>query len=510
MHFSHSVLVFHARNLPEAGTLLVGYAALIATYDLQCPIPEKLSAISSQHKRYETTQWCIYTPRYKAENNLRAHLTFALKHEGVDLGVLKALFQKADKKDIEAWLKSEPTSVYSRRVWFLYEWLMDEQLEIPDLKVGNFIDVLDSKQHFGGKPEISKRHRVRNNLPGVRNFCPLIRRTEKLDRFINLKLDTLAQKQAGSIHPDILARAAAFLLLKDSRASFEIEGENPGKNRAESWGQAIGQAGLYPLSTTELVRLQSIIIQGQRFVSPGLRKEGGFIGLRERSTGKPIPDHISARHQDLCVLMDGLIGTYEHLKKGGLDPVLSATLIAFGFVYIHPLVDGNGRIHRYLIHHLLAETGFTPKEIVFPVSAVILKRIDDYRKILESYSRPRIKLIDWQSTDRGNVEVLNETIDLYRYFDATREAEFLYECVQETIETILPEEIRYLEKYDLLKTELNEMIDMPNHLMSLLIHFLDQNKGVLSKRAKEKEFKDLTDEECRKIEELYGTIFGNT
>ncbi|HIP51694.1 MAG TPA: hypothetical protein EYG94_06355 [Campylobacterales bacterium] len=32
-------------------------------------------------------------------------------------------------------------------------------------------------------------------------------------------------------------------------------------------------------------------------------------------------------------------------------------MIAFSFVYIHPLEDGNGRIHRYLIHHVLAERG---------------------------------------------------------------------------------------------------------------------------------------------------------
>ena len=66
-----------------------------------------------------------------------------------------------------------------------------------------------------------------------------------------------------------------------------------------------------------------------------------------------------------------------------LDPVIAAAILAFGFVYIHPFEDGNGRIHRYLIHHILSKRGFNPPQLVFPVSAAILDRIEDYRGVLE-------------------------------------------------------------------------------------------------------------------------------
>jgi Fic family protein len=42
------------------------------------------------------------------------------------------------------------------------------------------------------------------------------------------------------------------------------------------------------------------------------------------------------------------------MKGSGFYPVLFAAIITFSFVIIHPLEDGNGRIHRYLIHHVLA------------------------------------------------------------------------------------------------------------------------------------------------------------
>ena len=67
---------------------------------------------------------------------------------------------------------------------------------------------------------------------------------------------------------------------------------------------------------------------------------------------------------------------------------------------------------------------------IFPVSAIILERLDEYRHALESYSQQRLDLIKWVPAN-DNVAVLNHTIDLYRYFDATRQAEFLYSCVQD-------------------------------------------------------------------------------
>lgn len=52
--------------------------------------------------------------------------------------------------------------------------------------------------------------------------------------------------------------------------------------------------------------------------------------------------------------------------------------------------------------------------IVFPVSAIILERIDDYHPGLDAYSRHRLDLIERKPTPAGNVEVLSDAIDLYR------------------------------------------------------------------------------------------------
>ncbi|MGO8763842.1 MAG: Fic family protein [Limisphaerales bacterium] len=506
-HFSKIISNFHGLALPEPDMTLAGYGALIGHYDVRVPLPDHLSVVSTKHTRYETDRWIVFTVKHKPPDTLAGHLTFALKHEGVDLGVLNALFKKTQPAEIESLIKNKPTGRYSRRVWFLYEWLTERKLEIADVTTGNYVETLDSTLQYPGPSTPSKRHRVRNNLPGTRIFCPLIRRTEKLETLIAACLNEKAKDSLGAVHPDVLARAAAFLLLKDSKASYAIEGERPPYSRAERWGRAIGQAGQQKLTARELLRLQEIVIGDKRFTKMGWRNEGGFIGVHDRFTNAPIPDHISARWQDVADLIDGLIATGNRLSGSDYDPVLVATLIAFGFVFIHPFEDGNGRIHRYLIHHVLAEKGFAPAGIVFPVSAVILERIDEYRRTLETYSKPRLDLIDWEPTRLGNVEVLNETIDLYRYFDATRQAEFLYDCVRQTVEKTLPDEVAYLSRHDEMLNFIEDHFDMPGKVSQNLIVCLRQGKGKLSKRAREKEFRRLTGKEIEMLEEKFAGIF---
>jgi hypothetical protein len=56
---------------------------------------------------------------------------------------------------------------------------------------------------------------------------------------------------------------------------------------------------------------------------------------------------------------------------------------------------------------------------------------------------------------------------------------------------------------------MEEEFEMPDKLISVLVRFLEQNQGVLSKRAKEKEFSMLTEREVKRIESTYTEIFGS-
>ncbi len=75
-----------------------------------------------------------------------------------------------------------------------------------------------------------------------------------------------------------------------------------------------------------------------------------------------------------------------------------AVVSAFAFVFIHPYEDGNGRIHRSLMHTLLARLGFMPPGTVFPISAAILGDRRSYDSVLENLSRPFFEAIHWHDT----------------------------------------------------------------------------------------------------------------
>lgn len=499
------VTVFHGLKLPEEAAP-AGYAALIGTYNLAVPLPDLLCAVGTHHRVYEKNGWRIFTPRHTPSSDLEGHLVFALKYEGVNLGVLARLFDQAEARDIEMIVRQTPTGAYARRIGFLYEWLTGEKLELQDLETGRYVPVLDPNMQYGIPGEQIRRYRVINNLPGTVQFCPLVFKTPAIEKYIHEDLKSKAQGVVDAVPRDVLARAAAFLLLKDSRASYAIEGESPPHTRIERWGKILGEAGKEPLTPEELVRLQAIVLGDTRFVPPGFRTEGGFIGEHDRHNGTPLPEHISARPEDLPSLIEGIV-KYSQKTAGTMHPVIAAASLAFGFVYIHPFSDGNGRIHRYLVHHVLTMAGYNPPGMILPVSAAILEGIEEYRRVLQGHSRKTLPLIEWEPTKDNNVRVLNRTDDYYRFFDATAHTEFLFSCVAQTIEKDLPEETQFLRSYDRFKTGVESVVEMPARTINLLFRFLHQNGGRLSNRAREKEFGALNEIEVERIEELYREVF---
>lgn len=503
------IRVFHGRIAPEEG-ILVGYGAIIESMALPLPMPTQLCIISSKKRQYSTAEWQVFTPRHLPKDTLYNQLVFALKYEGINLLFFKKLFEKVSETEMVDLVQLEPQGLYSRKIWFLYEWLMQKTLPIENLTSGNYVALLDTNIQFCiENGSNSNRHRIKNNLPGTVSFCPLIYKTKKLQAFIELDFSAKNNSKITGIRKHILLRTAAFLLLKDSKASFSIEGENPIASRAMRWGKAIGEAGKNELTKDEFLRLQQIVIENNKFIKYGYRQQEGFVGEHDRDTFQPLPDHIAAKYTDVETLMEGLLATNQLMQSNGFHLVLAAACIAFGFVFIHPLVDGNGRLHRYIIHNFLSKSNFTAQGIIFPISASILQNIVTYRKLLENHSHAILPFINWQSTANNNVAIANETIDLYSYYDATPQAEFLFDSMLDTIENIIPNEVKYIIRYDEFKNYIDNVFEMPDKKIALLVLFLQSNNGKLSKNKNEKEFSALSDSEVNEIEIKYGEIFGN-
>ena len=286
--------------------------------------------------------------------------------------------------------------------------------------------------------------------------------------------------------------------LKETKSSFEIEGEAVGSRRAERFVAALHEAARFdPTDKQSFIQLQNSIVD-LRYAASDWRDEQNYVG-QTMSDYREHVHYVSPRPEDVPALMGGWMKMSERLATANIDPVSIAAALSFGFVFIHPFEDGNGRIHRFLVHHVLARSGFSPKGVLFPISAVMQRDMAGYDEALRSYSSSILPFIDHSLDAKGHMTIHNEAAHLYRYWDATDFAEYLYECVAETIRRDLKEELGFISVFDGAMRRTLEIVDMPNQRASLLVRMILQNRGSLSK-AKRPKFSELTDSEISAIE----------
>jgi hypothetical protein len=171
---------FRGRALPEPG-IPAGYAALIERFEPGRAATSALGRDGDAAPPSPHSSWELLTPRHRSAETLEGQLVFALKWEGVDLGVLAALFKAVAADDVAALVRDTPTGAFARRIWFLYEWLTERTLDVPDPGKVRSVPVLDAEQQIAlTSGTLSPRHKVVDNLPGTRRFCPLMRWTPAL------------------------------------------------------------------------------------------------------------------------------------------------------------------------------------------------------------------------------------------------------------------------------------------------------------------------------------------
>lgn len=480
----------------------VGQIALLTRLGLRVPGPAVESYVVGWNRRTEVRAGgptIEYYPRnYEVDGSIASHLRFALKHEPLDLRLLVAAFRKIEPEVIASWVRSEPTGAYARRAWFLYETFTGRRLDLEDARTGNYVEALDPERHVVTRRRNSSRHRVIDNLLGGPGFCVTVRRTRRLAEQMSGGIDAEARRLVEAIDPTILARAVNYLFTKETKSSFAIEGEAPSASRTQRFVAALRAApGFDPTDKAALLALQGKIVE-PRYAATDWRSFQNFVGETVSGYREKV-HYICPRPGDVPALMASWMGMAGRLLGDDVDPVVAAAAIAFSFVFIHPFGDGNGRIHRFLIHSVLARKGFGPPGILLPVSASIVRDLPKYDEALESFSGPLFDCIDWHLDAEQELVVEGETADLYRYFDATVLAEYLYDRVADAVRKDLREELGFITLFDRALAGVLDVVDMPDRRASLLVRLCLQHGGHLSRR-KRGDFAELTDAEVERME----------
>ncbi len=483
-----------------------GYARLLEKYRLELPEPHHRSRIRDDARPRRDRPDGSYGveesfPRsYWPGDGDFEHLVFALKYDGVELLHLSRVFAVMDAQTLVAGIAAKPTSKYGRRLWFLYEWLTGARLPIPDLRKQTYVPALDPKRYYCAASTPSARHRVHNNLLGPPGFCPIVRRTATLERFTAGALSGRVEQIANSISPALLARAIWHLSGKETKSSFAIEREEPGDRMERFVAQLASISTLEIANEADLTALQNAIVD-ERYTDAGFRQPGSlevYVG-QTLLRGEQI-HYIAPRSAITPSFMEAWFSTREVEGIGGA--VIEAAYRSFAFVFIHPFSDGNGRIHRLLIHHILARRGFLPSGIIVPISSAMLSDRDRYDELLARVSRRVLPFVERRLNDENGVlTILNEPDDHYRYLDLTELCEATFDWLERAVERDLVEELAFLSRYDEIIERMRELVEMPDSKEQLFIKLCMRNHGRLA-RGKRRLFRELEDETITGLEAI--------
>lgn len=483
---------------------VIGYAWLAEHYRFQliphhlCSYLGKLPRTGAVSATRQGVEARAYDRRYDPEKDPIAHLMFALKHEGPNPHYLRELFQQPDIPPAAiAHIKRAPTGVWSRRLWFWYEWLTGETLPLLDCKAAPYQEVLDSRHYYCTQPVNMRRYCLRNNIPGTHEMIPLVRRTECIDRASDELLRAAIERELAGFDRTLIERAARYLISSETRSSSEIEGERLGTDKQLRFNQAIEQAGREPLTLDTLIEIQRMV-RDPRYAESHFRCEQNYVGGAGFGSVSLVTPTAGDAHQ----LMDEWYLLYQRLMNSGLPVIVKAAVLSSQFIYIHPFMDGNGRVSRYIIQDLMARSGMLPKGLVLPVSAGILDRKPDYYQALDLLSREITKRTEYTLDERGAVTVHNNTRHLFQDLDFTAITEYLVEVFEQVVNNLLPAEIGLVQLADRLMDALDDELDMPAKELRLLIRVILDNGGRLSKTKRKRHFDHLRDDEIKRVDRI--------
>lgn len=490
----------------------VGYLWLYHHYNLKSYKLTHLSYIGSRDKielSHDGNVEQVFSSKYAPEKDTPIHhLEFSLKYNNLSLEFLKAVFEKLPEEELIAYIDRKPFGKYTRRIGYLYEWLTGKRVSVKQTVIGNYVDLLDKNSYITGSTIKNLRWRINDNLLGNQEFCPIIRRTNELNSVFETDLKAQIEALKRDYSPEIFHRAAQYLYNKETKSSYAIENEKPSTGRMNRFIALLTKAGTQPtdelLDEVNLTYLQNAIVD-PRYAVKGFRDFQNYIG----ETGfryEEIIHYICPPPQYLISLMQGLRNSYSRTTT--IPASAQAAIMAFGFVFIHPFDDGNGRLHRFLIHDILTRANIVQEGIIIPVSAHMLNHKREYDHALENYSKPLMLRVKYIKTVDGEIKVINpeEVESYFRFPDLTVQTLYLAQTINATIAEDMNSELQFLQHYDELKRALQEIVDMPDKYLNQCIIFLHQNNGIFPNRRK-KQFDAIIDNEFLAMENAYKEIF---
>jgi hypothetical protein len=429
------------------------------------------------------------------------HILFALKHEGVDLQILAQALAHVTADELAAAVAAAPTSRFVRTAGYLWERLTGRELSAAPGVGGNYVDVFDPDKYVTGTRRRDARWRVDFNGLGTLRYCATVRRTPELAALIEADILGKTTEFLDGLGEAMQERALAWAYLHETEASYEIERERPPEDRARAFAALLRQAHEpRPLTEEYLVELQNAVVSNAFDRAAEYRGQQNW--LRSEARGAAGVTYVPPSPELAAELMGELLA-FANRPPQEADALVCASVISFGFVFIHPFMDGNGRLSRFLFHKALFQRGELAEGRLLPVSVAMKRNERDYLAALQSFSRPSRERWLVRFIDEGRFDFEFRGDDsLYRYWDATPAAEFSLRMAMQALQVDLHQETHYLAKYDAIKRAVEDRFDVQNNTLATLIHGALQNENVVSKNRRKQFTGQVNEDVFGLIEEI--------
>lgn len=438
------------------------------------------------------------------------HILFALKHEGTDLQTLAAALPLVEPKDLVSTLQRTPTGGYIRKACYLWEVFTGRKLELGVSPGGPYVPVFDPDLYVTATERTDARWRVKFNgigSIGPNGYCPTVRRTRDLTASLKLTILDRMREFVDKTDWQMLDRALTWAYLHETESSFELEREAPAPDRAQAFVDVLKHAhDRRPPSEDYLVELQNSVIANPLLREVQYRTEQNWLrgALRGAAgiTYVPPPPGLAAQ------LMNQLLALAAR-QGDGLDPLVRASLVSFGFVFIHPFMDGNGRLSRFLFHHTLCMEGVLDRGLLLPVSVAIKRNEQAYLRALQSFSKPARELWQVRMIDADHYEFNFTGSEVcYRYWDATACVEFGLRMAQQALQIDLQQETEFLARFDEAAMSVSARFDLRNNDLVTLVLCAHDQRGRISERRRKQFALTVQPEAFDFIEEVVTDVFG--
>lgn len=311
---------------------------------------------------------------------------FALKHEGINLCILSQALEAIPAEHLLNELEKAPNGVFIRKACFLWESFTGRQLDYTLPVRGSVVALFDPEIYITGPSVRSRRWRVDFNGLGSLRYCATVEFTPELESLLSLDILGRAKTFMATLPAEMMDRAINWAYLHETLDSFAIEKEEPSEEKSRRFVQLLRQAhDGRELSKEYLVELQNSTVSNP-FDKAALFRHGQnhlHNGLRGAAGVSYIPPE-----PDLCRELMGELMTFANQSSREVDPLVAAAVTAFGFVFLHPFMDGNGRLSRFLIHQTLCHSGALENGLLLPVSVAMKHEEPNYLAALKDFSQP--------------------------------------------------------------------------------------------------------------------------